>query len=103
MRISDWSSDVFSSDLYSGGSTAQDSAVEPGSSWAVRRSEETQKEIVSPFLRSVNFTFLPSIMTPASGAGLKLNVERRSPFTFSSSTVVQIGRAWGRERVCQSG
>src|SRR5262245_45267342 len=49
-----------------GGSTAQDSSVEPGCSDAARRSSETQNEIVSPFLRSVNFTFLPSMLTPAS-------------------------------------
>src|SRR5690606_17935253 len=74
---------------YSGGRTAQDSSLEPGSSDAVRRSSDTQNEMVSPVLRSVNLTFLPSMLTPASGAGLKLKVERRSPLTFSSSTVVR--------------
>ena len=74
---------------YWGGSTAQDSWVAPGNSDASRRSSETQNEIFSPTLRSVNLTFLSSIMTPASGAGLKLKVDKRSPLTFSNSTVVR--------------
>src|SRR3546814_8744251 len=88
MRISDWSSDVCSSDL-----TDQVAAVQQG---ANRRQHKGARLIDDTMLRPMRFSMYYNIVQYQQD-----NVQIGDFYTGKNVTVNQIGRASCRERVCQ--
>src|SRR3546814_16065999 len=97
MRISDWSSDVCSSDLLDAIPDLSDNQVIVFTDWPGRSPQEVEDQITYPL--TVNLQGLPGVRV----------VRSSSAFGFSMINIIfedavdQIGRASCRERECQYG
>src|SRR3546814_21058280 len=107
MRISDWSSDVCSSDLASG--FAEDALLQPTLLAAFPRqmTERFQPTILAHRLRAeIVATELANRMVNRSGIVLPFALAEEEGCALgqvAAAYAVEIGRASCRERVCQSG
>src|SRR3546814_19784058 len=104
MRISDWSSDVCSSDLILGflaGYLATDGCVDKDGSVMLHSAEREHLEKVRDLATKVGITTYSVTSQSRKGYLAEETDIFRIYFDARSLSEEKIGRAWCRERVCQ--